>query len=224
MIVKALFRALPQIFHPAARAVLAKSLGLTLLIFAALGVGVWFGLRFLFVWMGWGEGGLAGAAAAVVVVVTILVAWLLFRAVAMAVLGLFSDAIVIAVERESYPAAAAQARDLSVAAGLRFALRSVARTIGWNLVALPLYIALLVTGVGTLALFLALNGHLLGRDLADMVEGRHPELPAIPHGTRWAMGLVSALLFLVPVANLLAPILSAAMAVHVLHGQRERTA
>lgn len=222
MIVKALFRALPQIFHPAARAVLAKSLGLTLLIFAALGVGVWFGLRYGFVWMGWGEGGLAGAAAAVVV--TILVAWLLFRAVAMAVLGLFSDAIVIAVERESYPASAAQARDLSVAAGLRFALRSVARTIGWNLLALPFYIALLVTGVGTLALFLALNGHLLGRDLADMVEGRHPELPAIPHGTRWAMGLVSALLFLVPVANLLAPILSAAMAVHVLHGQRERTA
>lgn len=222
MIVKALFRALPQIFHPAARAVLAKSLGLTLLLFAVLGVGVWFGLRYVFVWMGWGEGGLAGAAAAVVV--TVLVAWLLFRAVAMAVLGLFSDAIVIAVEQESYPSSAAQARDLSMAVGLRFALRSLTRTIGWNLVALPFYIALLVTGVGTLALFLALNGHLLGRDLADMVEGRHPELPAIPHGTRWAMGLVSALMFLVPVANLLAPILSAAMAVHVLHGQQERTA
>ncbi|WP_070157696.1 EI24 domain-containing protein [Sphingobium phenoxybenzoativorans] len=222
MIVKALFRALPQIFHPATRAVLAKSLGLTLLIFVALGAAVGFGLRYFFLWMGWSEGGLAGAAAAVVIVV--LTAWLLFRAVAMAVLGLFSDAIVIAVEQESYPQAAAGARTLSMAAGMRFALRSVIRTVGWNLLALPLYIALLVTGVGTLALFLALNGHLLGKDLADMVEGRHPELPAIPHGTRWAMGIVSALLFLIPVANLLAPIWSAAMAVHVLHGRRERTA
>jgi CysZ protein len=222
MMVKALLRALPQIFHPAARAVLARSLGLTLVIFVVLGVGIWFGLGWLFAWMGWGEDGLAGAAVAAVV--TVLTAWLLFRAVAMAVLGLFSDAIVIAVEQDSYPQAAAQARTLSMTAGMRFALRSVLRTVGWNLVALPFYIALLVTGIGTLALFLALNGHLLGRDLADMVEGRHPELPAIPHGTRWAMGLVSALLFLVPVANLLAPILSAAMAVHVLHGRRERTA
>ena len=35
-----------------------------------------------------------------------------------------------------------------------------------------------------------------------MVEPRHPALPPIPRGSRWLMGLVSALLFLVPLVNL----------------------
>ena len=34
---------------------------------------------------------------------------------------------------------------------------------------------------------------------------------------RWSLGLLSAASFVVPVANLLAPIVSAAMAVHMLH-------
>jgi uncharacterized protein involved in cysteine biosynthesis len=222
MIVSALLRALPQVFHPAARIVLLKSLGLTLLIFAALGAVAWMGLRAIFAWMGWASnGGIAEAIAAALIMVA--TGWLLFRGIAMAVLGLFSDAIVVAVEDESYPAAAARAQSLSTAAGLRLALRSLSRTLAWNLVALPLYVVLLATGAGALLLFLAVNAYLLGRDLADMVEGRHPDLPPIKPGARFLMGLVSALLFLVPVANLLAPIWSAAMAVHMLHGRRERT-
>ncbi|CAN5400874.1 hypothetical protein BH10PSE12_BH10PSE12_14260 [soil metagenome] len=219
MILSALWRALPQVFHPAARVVLLKSLALTLLLFAALGGGGWIGLRYGFTRMGWGEGGYAQVAIATLIALA--TTWLLFRAVAMAVLGLFSDAIVEAVEAEDYPAAARVARPLSWAAGIRIALRSLGRAIGWNLLALPLYIVLLVTGIGTLALFLAVNAYLLGRDLAEMVESRHPELPPIPAATRLLMGLVSALLFLLPVANLLAPIWSAAMAVHVLHRRRK---
>ena len=83
--------------------------------------------------------------------------------------------------------------------------------------------ALLVTGVGTIGLFLALNAILLGRDMADMVQPRHPALPPLPRGGRWLMGLVSALLFLVPLVNLLAPIFSAAMAVHMLLGRKTRS-
>jgi CysZ protein len=221
MIVSALLRALPQIFRPAAMSVLGKSLALTLLLFVVLGVGVWFGLDAFFAWMGWTSGGLAEAAGAALIVIA--AGWFLFRVIAIAVLGLFSDAIVVAVERDSYPDAAASARPVSMAGGLRFALRSLGRNVGWNLIALPFYILLLVTGVGTLALILIVNAYLLGRDLSEMVEPRHPDLPPIPRSRRWAMGFVSALLFLVPVANLLAPILSAAMAVHVLHGRRERT-
>jgi CysZ protein len=223
MILSAALRAFPQIFRPAARAVLIKSLALTLLIFAGFGAGLWFGLRAVFDWMGWTgtTGGLAEAAAATIL--TLGAAWLLFRAVAIAVLGLFGDAIVEAVERESYPDAAMRAKAVSLVRGLRLALRSVLRTIGWNLVALPFYIALLVTGVGTLVLLLVVNGYLLGRDLSEMVQARHPDLPAIPSSTRMAMGLISALMFLIPVANLLAPIWSAAMAVHVLHGRKGKS-
>ena len=49
----------------------------------------------------------------------------------------------------------------------------------------------------------------------------HPALPPIGRGSRWLMGLLSAIAFLVPLVNLLAPIWSAAMAVHMLHGQRK---
>ncbi len=227
MILSAAFRALPQIFHPAARRVLLRSLLLTLLLFVLLGIGVGGGLHAFLLWMGWGGqagGGQGWAEATATGLVTLLAGWLLFRALAMAILGFFSDSIVIAVESESYAEAAAQARPVSVAQGLRFALASLARNIGWNLLALPFYIALLVTGIGTIGLFLALNAYLLGRDLADMVEPRHPELPPIGRSTRWLMGLVSAGLFLLPVVNLLAPIWSAAMAVHVLHGRKRKPA
>lgn len=222
MILSALFRSLPQLFHPAARAVLARTLLVTMLLFLALGAALWWGLHSALAYAGWMPGGMAEAAATGLL--TILAAWLLFRAIAMAVMGLFADAIIVAVESETYPQAAAQARSVGFARSLRFALASLARAILVNLLALPLYIALLVTGVGTLLLFLVLNAWLLGRDMADMVEPRHPDLPAIPRGDRWLMGLASALLFLLPVVNLLAPIWSAAMAVHMLHLARRAPA
>src|SRR3546814_6254355 len=94
----------------------------------------------------------------------------------MAIMSLFADDIIVAVERDSYPAAAARARPVGWARSLGFALRSVLRTLGWNLLALPVYLLLLVTGIGTLGLFLILNAALLGRDMADMVEPRPPEI------------------------------------------------
>ena len=223
MILSAALRAFPQIFRPAARAVLLKSLALTLLIFSGLGIGLWFGIHRLFAWMGWTGAGGSMAQAAAATILTVAAAWLLFRTVAIAVLGLFGDQVVEAVERESYPHAAALARPVSFARGLKLALRSVVRAIGWNLVALPFYIALMVTGVGTLALLLGVNAYLLGRDLAEMVEPRHPDLPPVSAATRMAMGFVSALMFFIPIANLLAPIWSAAMAVHILHGRKGKT-
>lgn len=220
MVLTAALRAFPLIFHAAARRLLVKTLLLTLLVFALLAVGLWAGLHALRLQYGWGGGGLAEAAATALIVVA--AGWLLFRATAMAVMGLFADDIVAAVESDSYLDAAAHARPVGPARSIRYALASVARTIGWNLLALPAYIALLVTGVGTIGLFLALNAYLLGRDLADMVEPRHPGHPPIPRGSRWLLGLASALLFLVPLVNLLAPIWSAAMAVHMLHGVRRK--
>lgn len=220
MLLTAAPRAFPSIFHRAALRLMAKTLVLTLLLFALLGAALWAGLHALRLHHGWGGGGNwagVGEGAATVLLMGA-AGWLLFRAVAMAVMGLFADDIIEAVERERYPHVAA--RPVGWARSLRFALVSLARTIGWNLLALPAYILLLVTGVGTIGLFLALNAYLLGRDMADMVEPRHPALPALSRGSRWLLGLVSALAFLVPVANLLAPIFSAAMAVHMLLGRK----
>lgn len=218
MILTAALRAFPSIFQRATLRLLAKTLALTLLLFALLGAALWSGFHAARLALGWGGGGLAEASATAIVLVA--AGWLLFRATAMAVMGLFADDIIEAVERDDYPQVAA--RPVGWARSLRFALASLVRTIGWNLVALPAYGLLLVTGVGTIGLFLALNAYLLGRDMADMVEPRHPALPLITRGSRWLMGLVSALIFLVPVANLLAPIFSAAMAVHMLLGRKTK--
>lgn len=225
MILTALLRAFPTIFRPEALRLLAKTLLLTLAIFVGLGAGLWWLFHAMRLYLGWGQGAAWGGLAEATVTAVIMVAagWLLFRAVAMAVMGLFADDIVVAVERAHYPQAAMQARPIGTGRSLTIATRSLLRALGWNLLALPLYLVLLVTGIGTIGLFLAVNALLLGRDMAEMVEPRHPDLPPLSKSSRWLMGLVSALLFLIPLVNLLAPIWSAAMAVHMLHGRGKKT-
>lgn len=210
---------LAQLGDRAVFGVLAKSLALTLALFVLLGAGVWWGTDALLAAWSW-HGALASAAA---LVVTVLALWLTFRAVAIAVVGLFADTIVAAVEAKHYPQALATAHDVPFATSLRMGLASAARFVAVNLILLPIYLLLLATGIGTAALFLAVNAWLLGRDLGDMVSARH--LP--PQGMRdwrnatmarrFLLGLAATGLFLVPFLNILAPVLGAAMATHLFH-------
>ena len=215
--VHAFLLALRDLPSPRVIRILAQSLALTLLIFAAAGAAIFFGVRRGLEHWRWLDG--AGLDMAGVLIALALVAgsWLLFRAVAIVVVGLFADAIVADVEGRHYPAAASRAIDVGWRQNIALALASLGRLIGGNLLALPLYIVLLVTGIGTPILALAVNALLLGRDLEAMVRARHPDRPRFDRPTRWSLGLLSAASFVVPVANLLAPILSAAMAVHLLH-------
>lgn len=219
MILTALLRALPQIALPGIRAVLWRTLALTIVAFAGLGVVVWWALHLLFARMGWLQAdGIIGALISALVIG--IGAWVLFRTVAVAIVGLYADRIVATVEAASYGERHALARVVPVTEGMRVAVRSVLRALGWNLAALPLYLLLLVTGIGAPLLFLIVNAYLLGRDMAELVEGRHPDLPPFTAGQRWQVGLVSALLFLPPVVNLFAPLWSVAMATHMFHGRR----
>ena len=223
MILASLLRAPGAFSLTAVRGVLWRSAGLTLLLFAASGVLAWYGLGIALRHFGWAQGeGWASAALAGLIV--LLGGWLLFRAVAMAIVSAFADRIVIAIERADYPARHALARSVPLGESLRVGARSLLRAIGWNLVALPLYAVLLVTGVGAPLLFFALNAYLLGRDLAELVEARHPGLPPFTAAARWQVGLVSALLFIPPVVNLLAPVWSVAMATHMFHARATRAA
>ncbi len=204
--------------------VFVKSMAVTLILFVLGGAGVWWATQALLArWIGDGATGLATAFA---VVVTVLGFWLLFRAVAVAVIGVFADEVVAAVEARHYPQALAEARPLPFGRSLAMGLRSAGRVVGINLLLLPLYIILLATGVGTAAAFFVVNGWLLGRDLGDMVAVRHLDRPDIPAwrrstgGRRFLLGLVDAALFVVPVLNLAAPILGAAMATHLFHARR----
>ena len=207
-------------------AVLVRSLLVTLAVFAALGVGLAMLLR------GTDPCGLVGVDACPLdgatsgfgaVVLAAAGGWLLFPAVAIGVLSAFADEIVAAVEARHYPAAAAGARRLGFAGGAWLGLRSSARVLLYNLLALPLYVVLLVTGIGTPALVVIVNGLALGSDLGTMVAARHADRVARRdwlRATRFQRALIGAAvtaLFLLPFANLVAPILGAAAMTHLYH-------
>lgn len=157
----------------------------------------------------------------------IVAGWLLFRVVALFVLQFFADEVVEAVESRHYPASGATLRKLSLREELANGLRSLLRAVGFNLLALPVAAALLVTGIGTALVFWSVNAVLLGRELQDMVWLRHRqgghETAPLGFVTRFALGGIVAALLLVPVINLIAPVLGAASATHLVHrGRMER--
>lgn len=218
--------ALGQLFDRRIALVLLKSLLVTLVIFAATGVALRYALGGLVAWLGMGSaGGLADLATLVLVGIAW---WLLFRAIAVAVIGFFADDIVAAVEARHYPDALATARTVPLARSAAMGLGSAGRIIAVNVALSPVYLLLIVTGIGTAILFFFVNAWLLGRDLGDMVAARHmpyADLPEWRRRTIWrrfALGAISTGLFLVPMLNLAAPVLGAAMATHAFHRGRRQ--
>jgi CysZ protein len=228
-VIRAFALSFAQLRDPRILRVLMKSVLLSLLLFAAAAA--------LAGWLltgsnpcGWGPlrghctlGGDAGAAVALLVGVAGL--WFLFPAVSIGVIGIFSDEVVDAVEARHYPAAAAAAWRPGAAESLRLGLRSAWRLLLWNLLAIPGYVLLLVTGIGPFLLFFAINGIALGRDLGEMVELRRYRGDALKRRLaatrvqRAALGLFVTFLFMIPFANLLAPVIGAAMATHLFRGE-----
>lgn len=223
--IQAFTRALAQLTDRTILAILLKVILLTILLFALFGVAAYFGLLWLFAWLGWTEGGFAAATAAAII--AILTGLLLFRIVAIFVLNIFSDDIVDAVERRYYPERAESAKPPSYLGGIKMGLASAGRALGYNILALPLYVLLLVTGIGVPIAFFSINAILLGRDLQDMVAARHVtdyrNIAAewsLPKAQCFVLGLIAALLLAIPLVNFLAPVLAAAMATHLVHGKK----
>ena len=221
----ALARAIGQLPDPAILRVLVKSIAITAVIIGLLGLAGWYLLSGMIEEWQLSFGAELGALAAVLI--TVIAGWLLFRVVALAVLQFFADEIVHAVETRHYPQALTSARKLSLQEEMRNSMRSTVRVVLANLVALPFAIALLITGIGTAILFLAVNGWLLGRELQDMVWLRHANAsagkPPIGPGTRFALGGIVAILLTIPVVNFLAPVIGAAAATHLVHRRKRPT-
>ena len=195
---------------------LAKVIALTLAAFVLLGVGLWYGMNALFVWFNLTDDGTWSVLLSVAL--SLLTAILLFRVVAVAMTWIFADDIIDAVEDRHYPQHADIGNRPGLATGMQMAVRSVVRVILYNLLALPIYVALLFTGIGTAIAFLLVNALLLGRDLEDMLIARH----GMDHGSirklpRLLLGLLGTAGMLVPVLNLFVPVLATAMAVHMVH-------
>lgn len=211
-------------------AVLLKSIAITLVVFAVLGtlggMAVYALLERTGIDGAAAAGGLPGAGTSlrgiIAGIAVVIGTWLLFRLVAIAVLQFFADEVVEAVELRHYPALAARARPLGWGAELRNGLRGFVRSAAWNLAALPVALLLVVTGIGPAAVFGVVNAVLLGRELVDMVRQRHRGddgalPPGPPFAARFLLGLAVAGLLAVPVFNLLAPVIGAAAATHLVH-------
>jgi len=215
-------KSIGQLSDRAILKVLLKTILITLAIFALLGGVLWFGLDHLL-----GEQGFAFSAelgAIVALLVAFAGGWLLFRIVALGVLQFFADEIVQAVEAKHYPELIGAARKLPFPEELANSARGAGRALLANGIAAILAIPLLFTAIGPAIVFWAVNAWLLGRELQDMVWLRHRGSPADPPPlsgpTRFLLGGAVAALLVVPFLNLLAPIIGAASATHLVHGRR----
>ena len=158
------------------------------------------------------------------IALTLLAAWFLFPAVALTVIAIFTDQIAAAVELQHYPRAAQSARQIGVGRGMLLGLKSAARLILFNLIALPFYLLLLVTGVGPFILFVIVNGFAFGRDVAEIAAARHGDRLSrrtwlkSTRGQQRAIGILISALLLVPFVNLLVPVLGTAAGIHLFNG------
>ena len=198
--------------------VMVKVIVLTIVTLIVSGIGLWFALQALFGWLSVNNTGFwSGLLSAAILG---LLGILLFRAVAVAITWVFADDIIDAVEDRFYPRHAAFGKRPSFGAGVQMAVKSIARVVGYNLLALPVYILLLFTGVGTAIAFLLINALLLGRDMEDMLIARHGAKGAMNKLSRVMLGLFGTAGMMVPLVNLFVPVLATAMAVHLVHSEK----
>lgn len=215
---------LGQLFDKAVLRVLAKSLGVTLVIFALAAVLGWWALDWALAELGLGEtlfaggDGLRGVAAAALALLGL---WLLWRIIAMAVIQFYAEDVVRAVEARHYPQAMQTARDLPLGQQLRQTGIAAGRALLFNLLAAPLALALVFTAIGPAIVFWLVNALLLGRELQDMVWLRHrwgsKAAAPVTKGQRFLLGGAVAALLTVPFVHFLAPVLGAACATHLVH-------
>jgi CysZ protein len=210
-----LLLALRQLGDRAFLGPLLKGLGGAVLVFAGLVVAGAWGAEVLAGGSGW----LARIAAALGGLLALGLAVWLFVPVMLAVAGLFLDPVAEAVERRFYPGLP-PARGTGLAAQARFNLRFGLQLGALSLATLPLVFA--APPVGTVLLWLV-SAFGLGHGLFEGVAQRRmgvAEARALRRGREapvLGIGAVLAAVSLVPVLNLLVPVLGTAAMTHLLH-------
>lgn len=216
--IPAFAKALGQLGDPAFRRPIVWSFALAAVVFAALWLSVWFVLTHTAIselrWIDTTVDVLGGLAAVVL-------AFVLFPGVMAAILSLFADRIIGAVEARYYPGLPPP-RAQPLAEQIGTALRFLLMVVVLNLAALPLYLVPVVNAL----VFYGLNGYLLGREYFEMVAPRRLEME--PRRVLWRRrrpgfvlaGVAFAFLSTLPLVNLLAPVLAAAAMTHLVESYR----
>lgn len=215
-------KAIAQLEDPAFRRPIGWSLGLAALVFAGLWLAAGLILQHTTItdwpWVDTALDLLGGLAAVVLTFV-------LFPGVVAALLSLFAERIIAAVERRHYPALP-PARAQPIAEQIVIALRFLGVVVLLNLLALPLYLVPVVNAL----IFYGLNGYLLGREYFEMVAPRR--LESGPRRELWRRrrlgfflaGVAFAFFSTLPLVNLLAPALAAAAMTHLVESYRRALA
>jgi len=204
--------------------ILIKSMAVSIAICIATVWGGSYLLGELFAWGGLSDTLFTGASALrgiAATLLSILGIWLVWRIVAMAVIQFFADEVVQAVEARHYPAAAGTAREPTLGEQAAAGIGSAGRALLVNLIALPVALALVFTGIGPALVFFLVNAWLLGRELQDMVWLRHrrsaDHAPPVSRAERFVLGGAVAAMLTLPFINFLGPVLGAASATHLVH-------
>jgi CysZ protein len=162
---------------------------------------------------------IAGSLAALVL------AWALFPAMTMLILGFVLDRVVAAVERRHYPELP-PARHIGAGEALVSALRILALALVVNLLLLPVYFLPPIN----LFIYYGLNGYVVGREYFELVALRRLDGAAARAMWRWhrgrliLAGVVIVFLLSLPLFNLVAPVVAAAFMLHVFEGVRRASA
>ncbi len=216
-----LSKAFGDLADPEIRRVMWWAIWLTLALLVLLVWGVWaLAGAVEFVASGWAETAIDLVIGAGVVVLAVV----LFPAAVQLVASQFADRVVAAVERRHY-ASLPPASDVGVGAALAVAIKFALVTIGLNLLMLPFYFIPVVNAF----VFVWLNGYLLGREQFELVMLRRfpaRELAGRRRRVRGGItvvGLPLAGLALVPLVNLMLPVLGAAYMTHLVQRMPEVT-
>ncbi len=214
----AFFKGVGQLNDPASRSVALLSIGLAMLTFAFL----WACVGFLLTKAPFFElGGVDAVIKFLGGLATLILTWFLFPGVISAIVGLFLERIVGAVEAAHYPhLPTVTEQELSQA--LAGAAKFLAIMIAANLFALLFLLTPLFPFV-----FYAANGYLVGREFFEMVAVRRVRLDEARalrkthNAALFTIGVVFALMLTVPIINLLTPIIATATMVHLFEAWRD---
>jgi CysZ protein len=205
-------RSLQDVLSRDFRGILWKALGLTLLLFVAIFVGVE-ALLSMFAGIPWPW---LTTVLSIITGLGLIAAFFFVMAPVTAMFaGIFLDQVAERIERRDYPrdpAGRPLPFPMSMIMGLQFALLVLVV----NLAMLPTFFL----GFGAVAMVLA-NAYLLGREYFTMVGARHMDIREAAELRRdnaarvFAAGLIPAGLAVIPLVNVLVPIFSTAYFVHI---------
>lgn len=211
--IRAFIKAAGQILDPKARRVvwiaLVTAVAVFILLWTIVGALI---VNTAFFSIGWFEIAIDWLGGLAVGILT----WLLFPSAISAVIGFFLEDIANAVEQRHYPDLA-PANPISTVNTMLTTFRFLAIMLFLNILMLPF----LLTGPLFPFVFYSINGYLLGREYFEMVAFRRIG-PSKARALRkkhafqlFLVGVLVAFMLTVPIVNLLAPIITTGMMVHL---------